>query len=133
MQGATITIVKSTNGYLFGGYSSVPWASNGQYKHSPGSFLFTLTNPNGIPPTRFFSNGGSQDIYCHQSYGPTFGSGHDLYIVNNCNTQNCSSELGNSFYDNHGYGDEGYTCDEGYTFTGSSRFTVSDIEVFLVK
>ena len=38
----------------------------------------------------YLSYDGSNAIYDNRSYGPTFGSGHDLYIYNNCTSNNSS-------------------------------------------
>ena len=32
----------------------------------------------------------SKLIYCHQSYGPTFGGGHDIRISDKCNSNSDS-------------------------------------------
>ena len=41
-QGATLTIVKSEMGFVFGGFSSVSWIPNGQYYPDDKAFLFSL-------------------------------------------------------------------------------------------
>jgi len=52
-QGPTITLVKSTQGFVFGGYASQPFLSGGVAIEDPNAYLFTLSNPSSIPPTRF--------------------------------------------------------------------------------
>jgi hypothetical protein len=53
-KGDTVTIVKSTEGYIFGGYSDQSWKSNGYdcYKSSSCAFLFSIVNPAGIAPMK---------------------------------------------------------------------------------
>jgi len=36
-------------------------------------------------------------IYDNIGYHATFGAGHDLYICNNGNTNNCSTNINNSY------------------------------------
>ena len=124
-QGATITIIRSNNGYLFGGYASVPWTSSGSYMADDKAFLFTLINPHNIPPTKYILKPANiaSAVYHHSSYGPTFGSGHDLNICANSNSTNSS-------YTNfsHGYTDS--TGQGNNTFTGNRNFLTADIEVF---
>jgi hypothetical protein len=45
----TVTVIKNTNGFIFGGYTSIPWSSSGGYKTDSTAFLFSLTNPSNIP------------------------------------------------------------------------------------
>jgi hypothetical protein len=103
----------------------VAWDSSNQYKSAPGSFLFTLLNPRNSAPTIFPANTSGNDIHCGSNQGPTFGSGHDMIITNNCNTYNCSFNFPHAYSDTQGHGSN--------TFTGLKTFLVSDIEVFQVK
>ncbi|CAF4812599.1 unnamed protein product [Rotaria sp. Silwood1] len=81
--GETITIIQSNNGYLFGGYTSVPWSSSGDFESDATAFLFTLTNPHAISPTKY--SVVKQFVpyaVCHNGgFGPTFGCGLDLYVA----------------------------------------------------
>jgi len=127
-KGPTIVLIKSTSGHMFGGYSGLPWDSISGYKGSHTSFLFTLTNPHGIPATKYVSKtNDNNSIFCHSTYGPTFGSGHDIYICNNSNstTNNCSSYFPGSYQDSTGRGQA--------TFTGAFNFQTSEIEVYSVE
>lgn len=121
-QGPTMTIIRSTDGYIFGGYASQAWTSADNYTDAANSFLFLLTNANGSPPTKFLYNSNGNGMYNHADYGPTFGGGHDLSIPNSCNTNNCTCTLGNSYPDSLNLG--------ANTFTGSNTFLIADIEVF---
>ncbi|UJR29697.1 hypothetical protein I4U23_017245 [Adineta vaga] len=121
-QGPTMTIIKSTDGFLFGGYISQHWTSAGTYTNAPNSFLFFLKNANGNSPTKFIYNNNGNAFYNNASYGPTFGSGHDLYIVNLSNTNKSTCSLGASYPNSLNLG--------ANTFTGSNQFLVAEIEVF---
>ncbi len=125
-KGPTMTIIQSSNNYLFGGYTCTPWTSDaGYYKHDTTAFLFTLTNPHNIPPTKYIikPDNSQHAVYHRNDYGPTFGGGHDIFLVNASNL-NKSSYTGfpNTYLDTTGNGNN--------TFTGARNFTVSDIEVF---
>jgi len=124
-KGPTMTIIQSDNNYLFGGYTSIPWTSDNSYKNDTTAFLFTLTNPHNIPPTKYLINPGigTYAVFHHPSYGHTFGYGHDIHLANASNSHNASfSGFPSSYTDTTGQGNA--------TFTGARNFTTSDIEVF---
>jgi len=126
-KGETLTVIKSTGGYLFGGYTPIIWQSKGGFAWDQRSFVFTLTNPNNIPPTKYSNTGpnhsNQNSIYDHSSRGPSFG--YDIQVHDRCN-QNTSSATNfpHSFADSTGKGTT--------TFTGSPNFQVAEIEVFRV-
>ncbi|XP_022802348.1 uncharacterized protein LOC111339885 [Stylophora pistillata] len=130
-KGPTVTVIKSGD-YIFGGYSQHPWQSpahgSGSFKRALTSFLFSLVNPGGLPPTKISLTPGneSNSIYCHSNYGPTFGGNHDLYVANAPNSGNCYTNLGNT-----------YQCPTGQDaqkfLAGSGNFSVSEMEVFGFK
>ncbi|CAF2352551.1 unnamed protein product [Rotaria sp. Silwood2] len=124
-QGPTITVIRSTEGgYLFGGYTSVSWRPAEDYVlDSDNPFLFTLTNPHGISPTKYPIKTPKYSIYAGTNYGPTFGGGHDLYVHSNSQANRRSF-----FHFPHSYTD---TTDQGaVTFTGDQNFQTNDIEVY---
>jgi hypothetical protein len=86
-----------------------------------------LENHRNTEPKIFPLSDASQAVRCHPSYGPTFGTGHDIYVANNCD-QNTSS------YTHLGYA---YKNDAGIAgkqvFTGEYNFQVKEIEVFSVS
>ena len=119
---------------------------SGIYKRAPDSFLFSLVNPSGLPPTKMPLIAGREGnaIYCCRRYGPVFGGqtkmpvragqegyaiycesrdSHDLCIPNAANSYNCFVSLNNT-----------YQCPTGQnanTFlTGNQHFTLSEMEVF---
>lgn len=78
-QGPTVIILKTTRGFVFGGYTSESWDKSGEFKCDNDSFLFSM-NFQRIYPI----NANTKAIYCLTTYGPTFGGGHDICILNNC-------------------------------------------------
>jgi hypothetical protein len=124
-QAQTVTIIQSHYGYLFGGYAHLAWNSTNSYRNDPRAFLFTLSNPNYILPTRYLIKGGYEQnaLFDYAAYGPTFGSGHDLHVANNSNQNNNSySGFGSGYTDTTGKG--------SLTFTGNRNFQTRDIEVY---
>ncbi|CAF1044290.1 unnamed protein product [Rotaria magnacalcarata] len=122
-QGPTIVIIRSSDGYLFGGYAAQSWNSAGNYTNAPNSFLFLLTNANGSQPTKFPYNNNGHGLYGNNAYGPTFGGGHDLHICDKSNTTNNSyCNMPHSYTNPLGLGQA--------TFTGSRNFQTTEIEVF---
>jgi hypothetical protein len=126
-KGPTLTVIRSTNGYLFGGFTPLNWDSttNTSKNHAEG-FIFTLTNPHNIPPTKYPRNPQNTcAIYCDASYGPTFGG--DICVATNSNQGSVSYT---NFTGVHGYTD---TTGKGQnTFAGAGIFTTNEIEVFSV-
>jgi hypothetical protein len=124
-QGPTMTVIQSKpGGYLFGGYTSVSWRSTGSYSadHN-GPFLFTLSNPHGIPPTKYPILEADYSIYNKRECGPTFGCGHDLYVCDES-----QAKTGSYFYFPWSYNDRTNRGSE--TFTGNKYFQTNDIEVY---
>jgi len=121
-KGPTVSVICSTEGYLFGGYISVSWTGPiNSYTYDSNAFLFLLKNAHGSLPTKFEVSTPSTAVY--NEYGPTFGSGHDIYLNSYAN-QNNTNYIGfpSSYIDKLGLGKN--------TFTGSSIFTATEIEVF---
>ncbi len=126
-KGATVTVVKSSDGYIFGGYTDVAWEQNGVWKSSAESFLFSLKDHEGVGPVKMpiKSHMTGDAVYHDSNYGPFFGDG-DLDVASNANSNTSS------------YSNVGYTyqlpsnTNDPHFLTGSRNFTVSEYEVFLV-
>jgi hypothetical protein len=129
----TVTLILTATGCIFGGFTSVPWDSTNRQRPDgkPTSFLFTVKDARGSPPSTFpfppnSPNAGRayepirSPIQCHGSCGPTFGP-QDLYVADNCDI-NSSSCSGNGLYRNT----------EG-VFTGERSFLVKEIEVLSIS
>ena len=120
-QGPTLTVIKSTSGtFLFGGYTPISWNSSNSYLEDDSlkCFIFTISsNCLNYAKKQIITKGKA--IYCHPSYGPTFGSGHDLYIANSSNAST------NSYHRYSNYGD-------GYLKIAPDNFQTVEIEVFKI-
>jgi len=99
-KGATVVIVETTKGTVFGGFTDAAWSSSTGYSSSDLAFLFRLR-----PSIKRYhkKNGNNNAIYRNSGYGPTFGNGHDLMIATNCDDYATSSTLGGYAYDLPGY------------------------------
>ncbi len=137
-KGPTLTIIQSTDGQVFGGYTTASWAypvnqagqpaDKGDYaEDSPAAFVYSLTRGIKIYKQKPGSKGKLESIYRSESFGPTFGSGHEIYICDKCNTNAYNSSLVGKTYGNF---PEGFDCRTH--LVGSFNFTVKEIEVYAV-
>jgi hypothetical protein len=62
----TVTIILTTAGYIFGGFTPIAWDSSNTWKadNTGKSFLFSLKNPRNTAPKIFPLSNASQVIYC---------------------------------------------------------------------
>ena len=77
----TLTVIKSSNENIFGGFTEKAWDSSCHYVEDPKAFIFSLVNKEN-KPFKIMCKNGVDAIYCHSSYGPTFGNPHDICIAN---------------------------------------------------
>ena len=124
-RGPTMTIMKSNDDHLFGGYTAIPWTSDGSYKEDSTAFLFTLSNPHGIPPTKYSINPAQSNhaVYHYPASGPSFGGGQDMGVTYDMyGNKSGYIRFPSTYIDTTGKGRD--------TFTGADNFTPSDIEVY---
>jgi hypothetical protein len=124
----TVSLISSTNGSIFGGYTPIAWSSSGYYVSdmSMESFIFTIKNPHNLPAQIFKQKEGVKAAYHYASYGPTFGGGHDLGVNDQCrNSDSCWSNFGTTYTNETGIAGK-------EVLTGANKFTVAEIEVFEV-
>jgi hypothetical protein len=125
----TLTIILTTKGYVFGGFSPISWDSSNAYKAdmTKESFLFSLISPRSKEPQKFPLLNTSYALYCSTGHGPTFGNGHDIYVANGANSNTSSyTSLGSGYVNS-----TGITAQQ--VFTGEYNFQVKEIEVFSIK
>lgn len=122
----TVTIVKAGQ-YVFGGYTDIPWESSGRWTSTPNAFLFSLHNEEGLAPFKSVVKKPYRAMYRHSSYGPIFGSGHDIYIANNANSNRNSQA---NFGYNSVYSVPSDVQNKQTLLAGSHPFTPDDWEVF---
>ena len=139
-KGETLTVILSSDNYIFGGYTEIDWESttwNGKVGEENCSrrdgigneFVYTLKNPHNIQPSKFNMKKYwyNHSICCDVNLGPIFGC-NDIRIEDKCNEKRNSF----NFYDFK----KGEFCFDDTTgkkrllFTGNDHFTVKEIEVF---
>jgi len=125
-KGNTLTLIKNTHGYVFGGYTAVPWSSPSSVTAyaDTTAFLFSFKNPSNNSLKIIESD---YAVHQHSTYGPVFGrldKGRDLSYYNFKDPDNCM-RLKSS-------GKKG--ADGGkYVVGGSSdRYKTVEIEVFQI-
>ncbi len=125
----TVTVIKNTNGFIFGGFTSIPCSTSGDYKADSTAFLFSLTNPSNTP-LKMKVKLPEYAVRNYLNYGPTFGGGHDLHVFSLSN-KNRDSYMNLKSYEfpNGLSGNEG-----GKFIVGGSNnyFQTVEIEVFQV-
>ena len=138
-KGETLTIIKSSDDFIFGGYTEINWESivwngkvgeknNARREGKGNEFVFTLRNPHNISPSKYNMKKEwlNHSICCDVNLGPIFGC-NDIRIENDCNTKNNRF----TFYDFQ----PGEFCFDDTTgkkrllFTGNKTFIVKEIEV----
>ena len=102
-------------------------------RYDSQAFLFSLVNRPGWAPVKLPQTGqysyNRYSIYDGSYYGPTFGGGHDIYIVNYASSSSSSyTNLGYTYSPPSGYS-------YGSTFTqtflaGTYSFTPDEVETF---
>ena len=113
-----VSIIKTIDDKIIGGFSSKPWSSNNEYIEDKDAFLFSYNN---VLKKKFKINFENRDNACfhNKDEGPHFGK-NALIIKNNClkNENMCATDT--------------------YKFSvinlmgkmGSSKFKIKDYEVY---
>lgn len=125
-KGPTVTVARVKDiATLVGGYTRVPWSSDGHGKRDDTTFLFN-NRANATSITKFAikpGRGGADDVYHSKAYGPSFGPSlaADLTLL-------------------HGSLDNCYSMANAYQFSGYAltghweyQFSVTEVEVFAVR
>ena len=80
-KGPTLTVILSNNDKIFGGYTSLSWQNRQSSVQDTTAFIYSLTNK-----AKCATQKNSSSIADYSSSGPCFGSGYDIDIYDNCNT-----------------------------------------------
>jgi hypothetical protein len=127
-QSNTLTLIETTKGFIFGGFTPIAWdsSSGDKYDSSNKSFLFSLKNPRNADPRKFQMFGAKRTICCSAGYGPIFGHNSDIRVDDHCNAPDRNyTNLGSSFVNDTG-------IDGRQVFAGEHKFTVKELEVFTI-
>ena len=77
----TLVIIKTTNGKIFGGFTTKLWNHSG-YVKDPLAFVFSINNQKIYNIVDNIN--GENAIYSHNSYGPCFGVQTDFGLYSGC-------------------------------------------------
>lgn len=125
-QGPTLVLVRSANGYVFGGAAMTSWVAEAGWVNSPANFIFTLTNPHNIAPTKFSCTDPATAMACNTGSGPIFGAGYDIRVSLIADGSGCHTAFPYSYgSDTTGKGDA--------LFTGTRDFTLNQCEVLQLE
>ena len=120
-KGATLTLVKTVEGWIFGGYTTNDWKSGvNHYEKCKDVFIFSLT----LRKKYTIRYEGSNVIVNLDFKGPTFGFGYDFSISDKCLSRENTCFAPSSFSG----------VDEVNEFNGKkSTFIVKELEVYSVE
>jgi hypothetical protein len=122
-QGPTLTVILSSKGYLFGGYTAVNWDIQSEWMVDKTAFLFTLINPHNIPPTKYTINPkGKNAILSGFGTGPVFGEWDICIVLEDDDNDTSFSHFPSNYIDSTGRGN--------LTFTGLMNFSITDLEIY---
>ena len=120
----TLTIIKSKNTNIFGGFTSAEWSGNGN-KFDSTAYLFSLVNSYNVSVKMNYTE-SNYAIYAYPYYSVMFGVGHDLY----CSYDQCYSYLGYS-YQLPSFLTQ-YSTEAQSFLGGSYNFQAVEIEVYWI-
>ena len=104
-----LTIVKSTNCNIFGGFANAQWMpKNDLWQEDKRAFIFSLINKENRPLLFEHTSSNNDSICLSSSFGPVFGGYYDLFICDNSNENTFSfSNLGSTYtHPEYPYGSE---------------------------
>ena len=107
--------------------SSISAGSCAGYSYASKAFIFSLYNVKGYNPVKLTQYQNQQyAMYRCNTYGPTFGIGHGIYISDGSgNNQNSYTRCGCTYTT-----PSGYSTGDCHFLTRWSTFYPTDIEVF---
>lgn len=127
----TLVIIKSSYGWIFGGYTPLTWDPSVIYQNDSESFIFSLKNPHETEPMRFMKRTeGKISIESNPMAGPIFGV-DDIHISEDC-TEGCNCWIdndGTQGYETHSMYKNGLFVNTN-TPDEKNKFDVTDYEVF---
>ena len=127
----TLTIIKTTNGNIFGGYIESALKGTGYtcFVSDPNAFIFSLVNLDNKPfKAKCINSQRAAKIYSSNYghyYGPCFGD-EDIFISSNSNQNSSSYSNIGTTYRNNAIDQSKYPT----ILAGSYNFTTTEIEVY---
>ncbi len=136
----TVTIIKTNGDYVFGGYTAADWdyylgltpITWNYSEYDSSAFLFSLRRNSVSNNFKFMVIHPQHAIYSLPSFGPIFGRGYDIKIVDKSNINTGSNT---NFC-------HSYQCPSGYSYGDTSNaflagtydgWLTSEIEVYQIQ
>jgi len=132
----TLSVIKSTTGSIFGGFTMMHWGLPSAYYTDPSAYIFSLVNQMNYPSlARNIKQPMIYSVYTHAQYGPTFGGGHDLNVADQSNANtNSYTNFGNTYaLDNLTLFNSWNQSIKSSFLTGAYNFQTVEIEVYTSK
>ena len=89
-QGPTVTVLYNQHGSIYGGYTALGWANQGQWKQDNNAFLFRLQYNHTETGNMFPYKSGPNSVFHYPTYGPLFGAGNGHDLLTFTNEVNCT-------------------------------------------
>ena len=121
-KGATVTIIETTKGRRFGGYTSLSWDSSAGWKNDKEAFLFSLDNDKKYDVIQ----DAVYKVYSNTGFGQWFGSNGNIGLAYEKNYF-----IGNDTHQEN-FGDKCYSTTVENELSGGKTFNISKMEVYQV-
>lgn len=120
-QGPTLTLIRNSHNFVFGGFTTVPWRTDSSFSPDPYALLFSLTH---VTCHKLLKPYTDKAVFMNEEFLMIFGCG-DLVVSDQCNLNTHSvSQLGQEYSAADGSGVK--------HLAGEVQFSVCEIEVFQV-
>jgi len=128
-KGPTVTVIKCTDGYVFGGFMSSSMASTGKWTKCADAFIFSLHRPGSVGPVKLAlqAEHAGYAMIDHASCLTHFGLS-DIVVLDGANSTFPNSTTLRSYALPPGHA----PVDANTFFTGAKDFQAAEIEVFRV-
>ena len=122
----TLTLVKSANHCIFGGYTGAKWSSNNGFVTDLHAFVFSLKTAASNQKSFLARCAESERaIYCKENMGPSFGV-NDISISDMYNKNKSRLAELNCYQRDEDFDED----DEDITLSDFDHFKTNDIEVY---
>ena len=121
-KGATVTIIETTKGRRFGGYTSLSWDSSSGWKDDKEAFLFSLDNDKKYDVIQ----DSEYKVWSNTGYGQWFGNNGNIGLAYEKNYF-----IGNDTH-RENFGNKCYSITVQNELSGGKTFNISKMEVYQV-
>ena len=120
----TLIIGETTNGNIFGGFTTQNWGTEENTKYDNYAFLFQINQLKN-----YYAIKGKGGIFCNENYGPTFGNNNQFefcfqYKGKALETKNTDETGLNNYNKSFNYDNKNYVLE------GNRYYCLKDYEVF---